>query len=733
MGLRAPARKINNTIQQAVERGAKAVTNICTYDLDVQNSESIHMWAAMVVTTPKASWTNAAWAWAATLLSLSLVLFQLTILTWTAYESSHPACFAHDECQAGQYCAHLYGVHATDRVPHLRRMRRCDDCLSNTHVLHGYGLNDSQCQSIFGVPGDASYPRQRRGTAGRAIHNGHQAVGYVNVDLSSSDIDFHDNSTNAFLVCAARSHCRATGVYWNRCDYITRNLRTVHPTTYVILSFVALLLMVPLAADIDQAVMEEAVLEYAMVRQRRDRTHTAQNTAMAAQITMLAGHGIALSLSLRRTMLPFMITVAGVGVLINSPLSSVNILLNSLAIAFIAETDNMVATLLLPDEAKRRPDAIVEQLNAEAYKEHRGGFLWVRLTALYCVFLMVMAFHPDNGLEWLHLQLQDYFATAADRASGKINIVECGNIYDTLMTVMSAAPWFAMLLRVLGVTTFTVREVLSYRAEGQSLRQEYPGVSVAKVSFIAALQILQGFALDVSGYFMGLTCIAFSIYVVSEVDRPHTVGGYFEWREFPGVPGGGLAVVLCVTVFLVYGALTWAQLVIYQQLAKVHLHLPALHSLGEPSTVSYNAEASSTATHFARGLADASNALRRRLFQLGEALSHSEATNGPDSSTRMPSVAALTLEGKEEEEEEEEEEPSSVAELTLQLLQMEERHQADIAQMRKALAMASAKQRTMNPVELSGKTNPAREASQLDATATMANAAGSSAEALIPE
>ena len=89
---------------------------------------------------------------------------------------------------------------------------------------------------------------------------------------------------------------------------------------------------------------------------------------MAAQITMLAGHGIALSLSLRRTMLPFMITVAGVGVLINSPLSSVNILLNSLAIAFITETDNMVATLLLPDEAKRRPDAIVEQLNAEAYK-----------------------------------------------------------------------------------------------------------------------------------------------------------------------------------------------------------------------------------------------------------------------------------------------------------------------------------------------------------------------------
>jgi hypothetical protein len=61
----------------------------------------------------------------------------------------------------------------------------------------------------------------------------------------------------------------------------------------------------------------------------------------------------------------------------------------------------------------------------------------------------------------------------------KINIVECGNIYDTLMTVMSAAPWFAMLLRVLGVTTFgfVVREVLSYRAEGQSLRQEYPGVS----------------------------------------------------------------------------------------------------------------------------------------------------------------------------------------------------------------------------------------------------------------
>jgi hypothetical protein len=158
----------------------------------------------------------------------------------------------------------------------------------------------------------------------------------------------------------------------------------------------------------------------------------------------------------------------------------------------------------------------------------------VRLTALFCVFLLVMAFHTERGLVWLHLELQNHFATPQDIAQGKNNVVECGNIYDTLIIVLSFAPWITVLFRIIGTLVFELRDAYSYRSETAGTAPGEARAGLLTISIVAALHVFQEAALDVSSFFLGLACVALSVYTVSEIDQPRTTAANFQWDRFPG-------------------------------------------------------------------------------------------------------------------------------------------------------------------------------------------------------
>ena len=125
-------------------------------------------------------------------------------------------------------------------------------------------------------------------------------------------------------MCGARFPCAGTDAWLNKCDFLHINLANLHWPRVLLLILVSLLLAMPLASDIDQAAMEEALLDYGIYLGMPERTPHVM---------------LRLGLRIRRRVLPCVTVTAAVTILVISPLDAANILLNLLGIAFVVEAD----------------------------------------------------------------------------------------------------------------------------------------------------------------------------------------------------------------------------------------------------------------------------------------------------------------------------------------------------------------------------------------------------------
>ena len=137
--------------------------------------------------------------------------------------------------------------------------------------------------------------------------------------------------------CTAFAHCRDTDEWPDSCDYILINRMELHWTQVFLLVVIGSMLAVPLAQDMDQAAVEEAVLHFHTRGKRWHLSHSVLRTG----------------LRIRRLVMPVMAAATGAGVLMSESLSAQSILLNVLAVAFVTEFDDMLAALLIsPAQAK---------------------------------------------------------------------------------------------------------------------------------------------------------------------------------------------------------------------------------------------------------------------------------------------------------------------------------------------------------------------------------------------
>ena len=105
--------------------------------------------------------------------------------------------------------------------------------------------------------------------------------------------------------------------------------------------------------------------------------------------------------ALRRFYLPWLASTAALAVIVTSPFSAKDMLLNLLAVAFITEADDMLAMLLSPAE-RRRPDKALEEMRKSGVVV--DGMVFARLVALACsasiVLFVVYAESFVNALSW---------------------------------------------------------------------------------------------------------------------------------------------------------------------------------------------------------------------------------------------------------------------------------------------------------------------------------------------
>lgn len=491
-----------------------------------------HMWAVAVVSDGKSS---TPFAWLAAILSVCLILMQLLTLGWVNFGAAHPTCSSHLDCRYGEFCDDQH------RVRH-GSLPRCSDCsqwwfgndwdwdlaAGRFSLLQVTDEDGGELPPITWSPDDGNL--DSNGTSGSMFgseaeeqvrkassrpsctmlqgtwnKSGEELTPDLNIDgfqdlrvwddmdhmrpyswLTDPQRPAKNTSAHYLMQCNAVWHCSEMDKWPGECDHIKLTLDKLHWVQAVVLIFVSMLLTVPLAQDMTEAAVEEALLDHALRRANAPR-----RPVLSAVLR--------LGLRLRRLVLPGLAISAGVAVLVTSALDAANLLLNVLAVSFIFEVsvakltkhthttrphmhahtcttrphmllkayawrfwmrlitpcarqaDNMFATLLLrPDERTRASPLMKGMENADPW-------VAVRLVAVICatamaacvVHLEALMSAAPNFLVAIGVELSSLSFAANERGT---LATSCSMLVHVLQIVVVSVTVFAICIHVIGVT-----------------------------------------------------------------------------------------------------------------------------------------------------------------------------------------------------------------------------------------------------------------------------------------
>jgi hypothetical protein len=323
------------------------------------NTESFHLQAVIAVTTDYSTsreYKQCLQKWIMPVASVWIVTIQLIVLLWLIYEASHPTCSMHDDCNIGEYCDNTGGsVSNTYTTP------RCDSCMT---MRWSKSKPTSSCESYEDTNEDV-------------------------LVWISKDGNYHPSDLNnsTAIGCLEYLHCDGTDTGTNNCDYLDLNLDKITWPNKIVFFFVAILFSGSLYQDIKESMVEEELLNHALAKTAGTHQSRAQKNS-----TQLLAWIVRLTLRLRIFVLPWAIAAASTTIIVVESLSAKNILLNLLAIGFIAEADNVFGQIFLSDSQKSRADDFVDQSKKEVDKDDVNiSPLWLRSFAILPTVIMVVA------------------------------------------------------------------------------------------------------------------------------------------------------------------------------------------------------------------------------------------------------------------------------------------------------------------------------------------------------
>lgn len=215
-----------------------------------------------------------------------------------------------------------------------------------------------------------------------------QLLTSINSDIRG--INYTSNERN----CMAVLHCNQTdkdfpGVYEDivsnivkgtlgrrndmtnsHCDYLILNYGKLDNGIILVISALALLFSLPLCQDIEEAAVEEFVLDH----------HLTNRINLPAKI-------VRFTLRIKQYVLPWYATGATVTLLITNDISARNALLNFLAITIVLEADNIIPLLFFHDFSST--DRIVDVANVHGAGNIRMNFLWTRIFGISCSMMLL--------------------------------------------------------------------------------------------------------------------------------------------------------------------------------------------------------------------------------------------------------------------------------------------------------------------------------------------------------
>jgi hypothetical protein len=340
-------------------------------DHALYNTESFHLQAIVGLTADYRTTDKedeVLQKWLMPMASVLLMTIQLLVLYWLIYEASHPTCAMHDDCNIGEYCDHLGGSYTdSDTDP------RCDSCLDMTI--------STSCEEYENINQD------------------------VLVWISKNG-DYHPeylNNDNA-IHCLEYLHCTGTDTGTGNCDYLDLNLDKITGPNVIVFTFVAILFAATLFEDIKETMVEEVLLDHVLVK----IAGTDQDISERKGTQFLAWI-IRVTLRLRKFVLPWTVAAASATIIVVESLSSKNVLLNLLAVAFVTEADNIVGILFLNEKQKRRTEDFVNQSKEEVDKNDvKIPPNWLRFFAIMPTIIMVVTvLNMKHFLDFFSYSSQD--------------------------------------------------------------------------------------------------------------------------------------------------------------------------------------------------------------------------------------------------------------------------------------------------------------------------------------
>jgi len=203
------------------------------------NTGTINLFAVAVVVDPSARRRS---KWLAAVGILVIVLLEVFVFSVVVYESSHPKCNAVSDCPAGNYCQ------VENRGGYFSR--ECEDCelLQHFHLFSNSADFEETCSSV--LPADKWEHRA-----------------FIDADYSASQLDNKNSFDHELYKCLVYNHCNESDMdadtdFIGHCDFIASNVAKLDTQVWILIIFLAFLWTLPICQDIEEATIEEAVMDH---------------------------------------------------------------------------------------------------------------------------------------------------------------------------------------------------------------------------------------------------------------------------------------------------------------------------------------------------------------------------------------------------------------------------------------------------------------------------------------
>lgn len=357
----------------------------------IYNTGSIHMYAIFYIAS-NASASEKPWqrtkSWLHSLGCITVTSLQFIVLSWLVYEAAHPACSTHTDCPVSNFCQ----AFREDKW----LQPRCQDCIYNTTVFNGTAWpNSTNIATLYGENFCPAF------NYSETIQNFDQNILWFQLYDPRYNRDYIEHK--ASIPCLAEIYCSETKLADREidqsCGYIELNINQFGIEQVIVFIFVLVLFASSICQDIEESSIEEVVLKHSIWK----ILSNGETVSYAAKLMYIP-------LRVRRYILPFSVGASAVAIILADSLSSKNILLNLLAIGFVLETDNMLATLLLPRAYVTQANVLVEEVQ-QVRKNFVFSFLSSRVFGFVVANLVVIVTFNYNTMESL---LGDTEGTCSD-------------------------------------------------------------------------------------------------------------------------------------------------------------------------------------------------------------------------------------------------------------------------------------------------------------------------------